>query len=135
MRLPIQAQVVVFRTDPLRFLMLKRTAQKGGFWQCVTGGVEEGETIEAAAKRELFEETGLEPVAWIRDVFSFQFEQDGWYYTEFVFAAEVDGDPVLSEHDEYRWCTFEEAEALVPEAHAEVREALMGVARLADASR
>lgn len=33
-------------------------------WFTVGGGIEEGETFEDAAKRELWEETGLENVAW-----------------------------------------------------------------------
>lgn len=110
--------------------MLKRTAAKSGFWQPVTGGVEDGESIEQAARRELHEETALEPLAWIPDVFAFQFEDNGWYFTEYVFAAEVDADPVLSEHETYRWCALEEAKALVPENHSEVRDALDRVARI-----
>ncbi|HTP24550.1 MAG TPA: NUDIX domain-containing protein, partial [Anaeromyxobacteraceae bacterium] len=41
-----------------RVLLLRR--RLGGFWQPVTGRIESGETPEAAARRELFEETGAE---------------------------------------------------------------------------
>ena len=129
MRLPIQAQVIVFRSDPLRFLVLKRPEERGGFWQPVTGGVEDGETIEAAARRELDEETSLHPLEWFADITRFQFEEDGWWFSEYVFAARVDAEPVLSEHVEYRWCTLEQARSLIPEHHDEIRDALGLVAR------
>jgi lipoyl(octanoyl) transferase len=41
-----------------RVLLLRRTPDRGGFWQPVTGRIEPGETPEAAAVRELGEETG-----------------------------------------------------------------------------
>ena len=129
MRLPIQAQVIIFTNNPLRFLMLKRPEDKGGFWQPVTGGVEDGETIEAAAKRELSEETALHPIEWLGEIMRFQFEENGWWFSEYVFATRVEAEPILTEHVEFRWCTLEEAQALVPEHHVEIREALGLVAQ------
>jgi 8-oxo-dGTP pyrophosphatase MutT (NUDIX family) len=53
------------RTDAerLEILLIRRAAHRifPGLWQCVTGGVEPGEFIPAAAMREVREETGLGP--------------------------------------------------------------------------
>jgi lipoyl(octanoyl) transferase len=43
-----------------RVLLLRRSADRGGFWQQVTGRREPGEGALAAARRELAEETGAE---------------------------------------------------------------------------
>ena len=58
---PRSIQVVIF-ADPLqerRFLLLKRVASHGGFWQSVTGSLEGEETHRRAAVREVLEETGI----------------------------------------------------------------------------
>jgi 8-oxo-dGTP pyrophosphatase MutT (NUDIX family) len=59
-RIPRDVSVQLFRRegDSLRFLMLKRTVARGGFWQGVTGAPLRGETDKAAALREVREETG-----------------------------------------------------------------------------
>jgi len=43
-----------------RYLLLKRIASHGGFWQSVTGSLEDDETHRQAALREVLEETGLQ---------------------------------------------------------------------------
>jgi dATP pyrophosphohydrolase len=106
--------------------MLHRISERGEFWQGVSGGVEWDETLEAAARRELIEETSLRPVE-LRQVncsYTFAMQEDWkrWYapgtaeIAEHVFLAVVEGEkPVLSaeEHDDWRWCTYEEALALL----------------------
>ena len=60
MRQPIQVLIYPVKTvgSKWEYLLLRRTASRGGFWQGVTGGVEEDEGVVEAATRELFEETG-----------------------------------------------------------------------------
>ena len=50
--------LVVIHTPALEVLLLER-ADHPGYWQSVTGGVDPGEELAAAAAREVFEETGL----------------------------------------------------------------------------
>lgn len=116
-----QAQVIVFKIvdeQPL-FLLLKRQENRGGFWQAVTGGIEQGEAFLEAAKRELMEETGINQVIkWFEEVHFFEFEFNGGYgrSKEYVFGAQVDlsTEVILSdEHSEMKWCPLEEALGLL----------------------
>ena len=52
---------MIFAETPAerRYLLLRRIASQGGFWQSVTGSLEEGETHASAAVREVLEETGI----------------------------------------------------------------------------
>jgi len=51
--------LVVIHTPALAVLLLERAAHPG-YWQSVTGSQEEGETLADTARREVFEETGLD---------------------------------------------------------------------------
>ena len=92
-----------------------------GLWQCVTGKLEAGEAIAAAALREVAEETSLAAA----DLEAF-YETDlvNWFHEasldallcEAVFAARVRPDARVAlslEHDDARWLPVEEAKALV----------------------
>lgn len=58
---PRSIQVVIFTEveGQREFLLLKRQESHGGFWQTVTGSLEQGETHREAAVREVSEETGI----------------------------------------------------------------------------
>jgi dATP pyrophosphohydrolase len=58
---PRSIQVVIFADTSAerRYLLLRRIVSQGGFWQSVTGSLEDGETHADAAVREVLEETAI----------------------------------------------------------------------------
>jgi diaminopimelate epimerase len=141
LRVPRQVLVYVHRSGP-EFLLLRRIDRLGGFWQGITGAPEWDEGDNDAAVRELREETSLDaavqPVGY-RYELRRPAEAETWdalygrgvdAVPEEVFAAAApEGwEPTLSwEHDEYRWCTLDEALALL--RYEENREGLRRAAR------
>lgn len=95
----------------IHILGLHRTPEEGGFWQPLTGTVEEGESYLDCLVRELQEETGIvnEQILDIEGPFNkFEWSRDDTLYKEEVYAVRVslDTEVVLSEeHDEYKWFT------------------------------
>jgi 8-oxo-dGTP pyrophosphatase MutT (NUDIX family) len=93
--------VVVRRRNEI--LVVHRSSSNGGFWHLIAGGVEEGETGEEAAVRELFEETRLKASVQSLD---FSFTHHGIHVEAFVADAPAGWEPVLDwEHDQYIWCS------------------------------
>jgi len=93
--------------------LLKRLPERNGFWEPVTGGVEEGETRDEALRREVAEETGTRNlIAVVEGLYYFEFS-DPSLNQEYVYGVEVSPaeNVVLDgkEHSEFRWCTIEEA--------------------------
>jgi 8-oxo-dGTP pyrophosphatase MutT (NUDIX family) len=92
---------------------LIRSIERNGFWQPVTGGVEEGETREEALCREIMEETGVKNIAAvIEGLYYFEF-QDPDPNQEYVYGVEIPSSEKIvfdrKEHSECRWCSFQEA--------------------------
>jgi dATP pyrophosphohydrolase len=119
MKLPIQVDVILYHfsgTTP-RYLLLKRTEERGGFWQPVTGGVHEGEELIYAARREVMEETGYLKVNKMLDLhYSFEFKAGEKTITEHVFAFEVPHKELVicfREHEGFCWVSYEEAMTLL----------------------
>jgi len=109
---------VALTRDDGRVLLLKRSQERGGFWQILTGRIEPGESPLQAAAREVHEETGFSPQLRELDyVHSFPLGDrlPPLFAQETAFAARVRGEPRLSaEHVEHRWAILEEAEQLLP---------------------
>ena len=115
MRLPVQVEAIIFRRmgSKVGYLLLKRRPERNGFWQPVTGGVEEGETREEALRREVMEETGVKSiVAVVESLYYFEFS-DPNLNQEYVYGVEVSPSEEImldgEEHSEYKWCSFQEA--------------------------
>ena len=124
--------LVVYRPGP-DFLVLLRSPERCGYWNLVAGGVEEGETPEAAARRELAEESGLvRPTRFEQLPLELSYVRPGGSTVTmhaFLAAAHDGWEPVLDEeHVDYRWCSAGEANELL--AYPEPREAVACVARL-----
>lgn len=98
------------------------------WWQGITGGVEEGENLEEAARREIFEEAGiaykyplykLDNVSSLRTNLFDRETQDLWgrdivVIPMYFFAMPYDGAIELSyEHTGFKWLPYKEAENLI----------------------
>jgi dihydroneopterin triphosphate diphosphatase len=105
-----EAKVMVRRGDEI--LVLLRCEADGGYWHTVAGGVEEGETYAEAAERELREEIDLDaqPV----DLGHRYVYDDEVEVHAFLVDVEAGWEPTLNdEHDDYRWCSRDEAAELL----------------------
>jgi dATP pyrophosphohydrolase len=115
-----ESVLIVIYTAGGEFLLLERR-KPPGFWQSVTGSLEWGETADAAARRELIEETGitqghLRNLQWtqVYDIlpsFGKKYAPGVTRNLEHAFALKLlQRVPVrLSEHLQYRWLPAAEA--------------------------
>ena len=123
-KIPVSVLVVI-HTPALEILLLER-AKHPRLWQSVTGSMEEGESLLETARREVFEETGIDApensfVAWnIANNFRItltpeRFAPGTTHNREHVFSLCVPSKvPVKlapDEHISYRWLPYAEAAA------------------------
>jgi len=99
----------------LEILLMRRAPGRilPGLWQCVSGSLEEGESVTDGALRELREETGIGPsrIAGFYDLDQVnQFHEPSYraIVTSAIFAVRVADDVEVTlshEHDAMRWVT------------------------------
>ena len=123
---PRSIQVVIFAEvmGERQYLLLERVVSHGGFWQSVTGSLEEGESHRQAAVREVLEETGIisreDELIELGLVNTFEiapewrakYEPGVTHNEETCFALKVDRCEVRvdrTEHDGYAWQPYERA--------------------------
>ncbi len=119
--------LVVIHDVKLNILLLER-ADRSGFWQSVTGSLDHiEENLLEAAKRELYEETGLEMYRYqyldwdlsrtfeIYDHWRFKYDLGVKYNKEFVFSICLPAKQQIRiserEHISYDWFSCTEAAA------------------------
>lgn len=102
------------------FLLLRRspTDSGAGIYENPGGGVDEGETLEQAALREVFEETGITiPAVNLLplDIFEFHNLETGKHKVKFAFSVVLDEKPDIKlsdDHDDFVFLSREEIEQL-----------------------
>lgn len=120
---PISALILIHTPD-LQVLIMER-ADKAGYWQSVTGSLEQGETPLQAAIREVYEETGLDATQYdmqdwqmsnvyeIYEHWRHRYAPGTIHNTEHLFGLELPKPlPIklaADEHVQYQWVDWREA--------------------------
>jgi 8-oxo-dGTP diphosphatase len=94
----VRACGLVIHDDALLLVRLQAPTRAEPFWSVPGGGVQHGESLEAAVTRELHEETGLE-VAVDRLFYISEFIQDPFHAVEFYFLCQKTGGILTKGHD------------------------------------
>jgi mutator protein MutT len=108
---PIQVLAAVIQRED-RWLLCRRPAHKrhGGCWEFPGGKLEAGESLAAAASRELMEELGVHVTA-VGDVVYRRADVGSPFVIEFAHV-DIAGEPLAIEHSEVRWVLPAEAPGL-----------------------
>ena len=120
---PISALILIYTVD-LQVLIMER-ADKAGYWQSVTGSLENGETPLHAAIREVHEETGLNAMQYnlqdwkmsnvyeIYEHWRHRYAPGVIHNTEHLFSLELPKTLPIKlapdEHVRYEWVDWREA--------------------------
>ncbi|MDE0299869.1 MAG: NUDIX pyrophosphatase [Candidatus Poribacteria bacterium] len=121
-RAPFQVLVLPYRimTDnKILYAVFRRESSTGGYWQGVAGGGENSESPLEAAKRETYEEAGIDPsneymkldsyaMVPVANVCGFRWGDDVLVIPEYCFGVRV-GEEQLQlsyEHTKYKWLSY-----------------------------
>lgn len=126
-KIPVSSLIVIY-TKKNDILLLSR-ADKKDYWQSVTGSLEPEESPYEAARREVFEETGINPNQYDIQDWNLNHEYEiftHWRHryppnvsknTEHIFGMELPRKMAIKiaprEHLEYKWVGIEEAKSKV----------------------
>ncbi|HET7230676.1 MAG TPA: NUDIX domain-containing protein, partial [Longimicrobium sp.] len=124
----IAAGIVLFHVNggERRYLLVRSALTRRPIWEFPKGGVEEGETDEIAAERELQEEAGVREGDY-RVIPGFR-EEERYVFTQgkgenrvlivkrvvyFVAESHTDAVTISHEAEAFRWATYDEAHRLL----------------------
>ncbi|MDB4042468.1 dihydroneopterin triphosphate diphosphatase [Methylophilaceae bacterium] len=126
-KIPISVLVVIY-TKQSSILLLHRADRKN-YWQSVTGSIEKKETLIEAARREVYEETGINTNEYflhdwklnhqyeIYKHWRHRYEPNITHNIEHIFGLEIPLKTLIklspSEHIEYEWVNIEDAKKKV----------------------
>ena len=114
----------ITESGSIKWLLLKRTPARGGFWQGITGAALKDELLIDSARREMLEETSIRLNNIIETdiqynitvrpewALQYNFHPDQQYITETVFISRLSPTdiPILSdEHTNWGWYTLDDA--------------------------
>lgn len=109
----MKIQAILYRSDPdIKYLVMKRPAERGDYWTPITGHVETNEKLLDALAREVEEETGISDFSYIIDLrVPFKYKKGEEEIEEHAFGVQVDTEDIRlsKEHDDYAWLAYDEA--------------------------
>ena len=120
LEMPFKIEAILYSKssdNKVEYLLIKRTPEDGGYWQPVTGTLDNGEKLHDCLFREINEETGVDKsqiksLSPILYKFDWKNKRDETIL-EFVYAVEIDGNQEITlspeEHDDLQWCDFDSA--------------------------
>jgi dATP pyrophosphohydrolase len=127
-RAPFQVLIFPYRKNlqnQFEFALLKRADE--GFWQGIAGGGEDVETPLEAARRETFEETGIDPSASFMKLDTIEsvpvtafkdsshWGRDVYVIPQFCFGVFASNNEIKKsqEHSAYDWFLYEQAHQIL----------------------
>ncbi len=103
---------LIYARDTQKFLLGKRgpTIEDPNVWGTFGGGVDEGESLDGALKRELFEEAGYKGPMVTQPLYVYCDQKTGFRYFNHLAVVPKQFDPVLNfETSEVSWFTWPDA--------------------------
>ncbi|NGX63418.1 MAG: CTP pyrophosphohydrolase [Candidatus Anoxychlamydiales bacterium] len=103
--------------ESLLLLQLANQKLEAGFWGVPAGKVEQNESPKKAAKRELFEETGIdiEDLAHIKCLGALYVKKPNVDYIFHLFKIQLHKTPIIQlsiEHQDYKWARMQDIDKM-----------------------